>query len=92
MENFQNINSPVNSVISFNMQAEEFHSFEAALARIIGAPKCSEVVVQCFSVLCGGNVAFLDGVEFEQLQTFLPSAVAKSVWSELSKREFAIPL
>jgi len=74
------------------MQVEEGLSFEVALARIIGASKCSEVVVQCFSVLCGGDVAFLDGVELDQLETFLPSAVAKSVWTELSKREFIFQL
>ena len=57
------------------------------LARIIGAPKSSEVVVQCISVLCGGDLAFLDGIELSQLEMCLPAAVAKSVWIELLKRE-----
>jgi hypothetical protein len=46
------------------------------LARIIGAPKSSEVVVQCISVLCGGDLAFLDGIELSQLEMCLPAAVA----------------
>ena len=67
---------------------QEVLGFEEALARMIGERKCSKVVVECISVLCGGNLAFVDGVELAQLQTFLPSAVAKSVWVEVSKREF----
>ena len=70
-----------------NLKSGNSHSFEERLARIIGSPKCSEVVVQCISVLCGGDLAFLDGVELVHLQTLLPSAVAKSVWTELSKSE-----
>ena len=68
-------------------KAVEVLGFEEALARMIGARKCSKVVVDSISVLCGGNLAFVDGVELAQLQTFLPSAVAKSVWAEVSKRE-----
>ena len=71
-------------------KAAEVLGFEEALARIIGARKCSKVVVDSISVLCGGNLAFIDGVELAQLQTFLPSAVAKSVWVEVSKREFFV--